>query len=202
SPGGGLTDSDVIYHSIMEFKRAKKVKVVAALGDVAASGGLYIAMSADEIIAHPTSLLGSIGVILSHMEFSGLMEKYGVTAVPVTSGKFKDIESPFRKRTPEETRMLQKIVDHQYQTFLSVVQKGRSKMTPEIIQENADGRLLTSREAVRIGLIDDVGYLDDAYKRLGVISGFPTNRLVRYANSWMTGNNIYSNVFPIESTGF
>jgi len=198
SPGGGLTDADVIYHSLMEFKKSKKVKIVASLGDIAASGGLYVAMAADEIYAHPTTLTGSIGVIMHHMEYAGLMDKYGVTADPVTSGKFKDIESPYRKRTAEETALLQKIVNHQYEKFVAVIAQGRPKMTNNQIRAIADGRVMTSEEARQAGLIDGIQYLDDTYNRLTTLSGFPDNRLIRYANTWATGHNIYSNAFPVE----
>ena len=198
SPGGTITDSDVIYHSIMEFKKAKKVKVVAAMEDIAASGAFYVAMAADEIYAHPTTVTGSIGVVMEHMDVADLMNKLGVTDDPVVSGKYKDIGSQFRKMTPDERALLQSVVNAQYEKFIKVVQDGRPKMTVQQIRAIADGRIMTADEAKERGLIDGIGYLDDAYKRLSQLAGFPTNRLVRYSNIWLTGNNIYSNSFPIE----
>ncbi|MDH4121062.1 MAG: signal peptide peptidase SppA [Deltaproteobacteria bacterium] len=198
SPGGTLTDSDIIYHSLMEFKKTKKVKIVAAMGDITASGGYYIAMAADEIYAHPSTITGSIGVIMPHMEFSGLMKQFGVTADPVTSGRFKDIDSPYRKRTPDEQKLLQEMVNQQYELFIGAVKQGRPRMAERQIRAIADGRVMTAADAKRYGLIDEIGYLDDAYKRLSELAGFPENRLVRYANTWATGNNIYTNAFPIE----
>jgi protease IV len=198
SPGGTITDSDVIYHSLMEFKKAKKIKIVAAMGDLAASGAFYIAMAADEIYAHPTTVTGSIGVILDHMEGSDLMNKLGVKADPVTSGKYKDIMSPFRHMTDEERALLQAVVNTQYEKFLKVVGDGRPKMTAQQIRSIADGRIMTADEAKERGLIDGIGYLDDVYKRITQLSGFPNNSLIRYSNTWLTGNNIYSNSFPIE----
>ena len=198
SPGGTLTDSDIIYHSLLEFKKSKKVKIVAALGQIAASGGLYIAMAADEIVAHPTTLTGSIGVIMPHTDYSGVLERVGIRSNPIKSGKFKDIDSEFRPRTPEEQRMLQRLVDSQHKKFVAVVRAGRKQMTKEEVEAIADGRLLTADEAKEHGLVDEIGYLDNAYKRMSNLSGFPANRLVRYSNAWMTGNNIYSNAFPIE----
>lgn len=198
SPGGTITDSDVIYHSLMEFKKAKKIKIVAAMGDIAASGAFYVAMAADEIYAHPTTVTGSIGVILDHMEAADLMNKLGIKADPVTSGKYKDIGSPYRKMTDEERALLQQVVSAQYEKFVKVVQDGRPKMTLAQIRSIADGRIMTSDEAKERGLIDGIGYLDDVYKRLTAMSGFATNKLVRYSNTWLTGNNIYSNSFPIE----
>ncbi|MDH4249396.1 MAG: S49 family peptidase, partial [Deltaproteobacteria bacterium] len=107
SPGGTITDSDIIYNSLMEFKRSKKVKIIASMGDIAASGALYISMAADEIYAHPTTITGSLGVVMEHMEFSGLMQKLGVVSDPVTTGKYKDIGSEFRPSTDEERKLLQ-----------------------------------------------------------------------------------------------
>lgn len=198
SPGGTLTDSDIIYHSLMEFKRTKKVKIIASMGDIAASGAVYIAMAADEIYAHPTTITGSIGVIMPHMDFSGLMEKLGVKDDPVTSGPYKDMGSPFRPKSKAEEKLLKKLVTQQYEKFVTVVDKGRPKMTTSQVRKMADGSIFSSQDAKAKGLVDKIGYLDDAYKRLSELSGVPRNRLIRYANSWMTGNNIYTNSFPIE----
>ena len=198
SPGGTLTDSDIIYHSLMEFKKSKNVKIVAAMGDIAASGALYLAMAADEVFAHPTTITGSIGVIIPHVDYSGLLERVGIRSDPIKSGKFKDIDSEFRRRTPEEQKMLQKLVDSQHEKFISVIRAGRKNMNRRQVEEIADGRIMTAEEAKERGLVDKIGYLDNAYQRIARLSGFPANRLVRYANPWMTGNNIYSNTFPIE----
>ncbi len=198
SPGGTLTDSDIIYHSLMEFKKSKNVKIVAALGDIAASGALYLAMAADEVYAHPTTITGSIGVIMPHVDYSSVMERLGIRSDPIKSGKFKDIDSEFRKRTPEEQKMLQALVNKQHERFVSIIRAGRKKMNRAHVEEIADGRIMGAEEAKTRGLVDGIGYLDAAYRRIARISGFPANRLVRYANPWLTGNNIYSNTFPIE----
>jgi len=198
SPGGTITDSDIIYHSLMEFKKAKKIKIIAAMEDIAASGALYVAMSADEIYAHPTTVTGSIGVIMEHMEYADLLDKLGVKSDPVTSGRYKDITSPYRKMSAEERALLQQVVSAQYEKFIKVVQDGRPKMNIQQIRSIADGRIMTADEAKERGLIDGIGYLDDVYKRMTQLSGFANNRLVRYSNTWLTGNNIYSNSFPIE----
>ena len=198
SPGGTLTDSDTLHHLLTTFKRSKKVKIVAALGDVATSGGLYVAMAADEIYAQPTSIVGSVGVIVPHMEYSALLEKLGVRADPIKSGPYKDIQSPFRPRTETETRLLQSIVDAQLERFVAVIRQSRPQMNATQIERIADGRLLSADTARQEGLIDDVQYLDQSYQRLTQLSQLPQSRLVRYANVWATGNNIYSNTFPIE----
>ncbi len=198
SPGGTRTDSDIIYHSLMEFKRSKKVKIVAAMGDIAASGAVYVAMAADEIYAHPTTMTGSIGVIMPHMDYSGVMEKMGIRSDPVVSGEFKDIGSEFRKRTPEEQEMIQELIDAQHEKFVQVIIKGRKGMERKDVEAIADGRLLGAERAKELGLVDEIGYLDNAYQRITRLSGFPANRLVRYSNVWATGNNIYTSSFPIE----
>lgn len=200
SPGGTLTDSDIIYHSLMEFKKSKRVKIIASMGDIAASGAVYIAMAADEIFAHPTTITGSIGVVVPHLNYYGLMKKLGLKSDPVTSGRYKDIDSPLKPRDDQERQMLQQLVDAQHRRFVQVIQAGRPKMTREQLRGMTDGRLISAQDAKESGLIDEVGYLDDAYRRLGEISGFPKNSLIRYANAWRTGNNIYSNAFPIEIT--
>lgn len=200
SPGGTLTDSDIIYHSLMEFKKSKRVKIIASMGDIAASGAVYIAMAADEIYAHPTTITGSIGVVVPHLNYYGLMKKLGLKSDPVTSGRYKDIDSPLKPRDDQERQMLQQLVDAQHRRFVKVIQAGRPKMTREQLRGMADGRLISAQDAKESGLIDEVGYLDDAYRRLGEVSGFPKNSLIRYANAWRTGNNIYSNTFPIEIT--
>ncbi len=201
SPGGTLTDSDIIFHSLMEFKKSKNIKIVASMGDIAASGGLYVAMAADEIYAHPTTITGSIGVMMPNLNYSGLFKKLGIVSDPVTSGRFKDIGSPYKPSDPREREILQKLVMEQHKKFVEVIKKGRPKMTTAQIQGMADGRIFSAQEAHKNGLIDGVGYLDDAYRRLAEIAGFPVNRLVRYANIWRTGNNIYSNTFPVELFG-
>jgi protease-4 len=201
SPGGTLTDSDVIYHSLMEFKKSKRVKIVAAMGDIAASGAVYIAMAADEIYAHPTTLTGSIGVIMPHMNYSGLMKKLGIESDSVTSGRYKDMDSPYKPRNEEERRLLQQLVEAQHEKFVTVVRSGRPRMNTQEVRSLADGRIISAQEAKERGLIDAVGYLDDAYRRIGELSGFPRNRLVRYANTWRTGSNIYSSSVPVELFG-
>jgi protease-4 len=201
SPGGTLTDSDVIYHSLMEFKRSKKVKIVAAMGDIAASGGLYVAMAADEVYAHPTTITGSLGVIMPQLNFSGLFRKLGIESDSITTGPHKDIDSPYKPRSEEERKLLQDLINVQFEQFLAVVKAGRPAMSAQSVRELSDGRIVSAREAKERGLIDNIGYLDDAYRRIGELSGFPRNSLVRYANAWQTGNNIYSNTFPVEIFG-
>ena len=201
SPGGTLTDSDIIYHSLVEFKKSKKIKIIAAMEDIAASGALYIAMAADEIYAHPTTITGSIGVIFPHTNYSGLARKLGVESDPVTSGPYKNMGDPLQPRSEDERKLMQALVNAQYEKFLDVVKAGRPQMSTQEVRQLADGRIFTAQQAKEKGLIDKIGYLDDAYRRISELSGFTKNSLVRYANAWQTGNNIYSNTFPVELFG-
>ncbi len=111
SPGGSTTGADMLYHEIVEFKESAHVPIVAALMDVAASGGYYVALPADRIVAHPTTVTGSIGVVLVQPRVNGLMEKIGVAVEVTKSGADKDIGSPFRPSTPEEQRIFQNLID-------------------------------------------------------------------------------------------
>jgi signal peptide peptidase SppA len=124
SPGGSVAAADMMYHSLAEFKHKKKVPVVACMMDVAASGGYYLACGSDGIIAQPSCVTGSIGTIMQTFSVAGTMEKIGVEAVAVKSGKMKDIGSPLHDMTDEEKQILQEIIDRFYEQFLTVVFNG------------------------------------------------------------------------------
>src|SRR5207253_2836967 len=128
SPGGGVTASDDVYGEIVRFKKERKVPVVAALGDVAASGGYYVACAADRIVAHPTTVTGSIGVIMTSLNLEGLLAKVGVRNQTFKAGEHKDILSPLRGATAEERRIVQSILDDLHARFVSVVREGRPKL--------------------------------------------------------------------------
>ncbi|HEX5974286.1 MAG TPA: signal peptide peptidase SppA, partial [Rubrobacteraceae bacterium] len=139
SPGGGVTASDEMHQSILDFKESSGKPVVVSMGDTAASGGYYISTAADRIVANETTLTGSLGVIFSLTNISELADKYGVKQEVVKSGKFKDMGSSFRELTPEEREILQSIVDESYDQFVEVIVKGRG-LPEERVREIADGR--------------------------------------------------------------
>ena len=166
SPGGGITASDVIHHEITRFREETGKPVVAHLGDVAASGGYYVAASAERIVAHPTSLTGSIGVIMPLIGFEGLMEKIGVESRPIKSGELKDMGSMYRPVTQKEETMLQAMVDEYHQRFVSIVAdgfqtRGRSE-SREQIERHCDGRIFSGETAAVLGFADELGYFEDA----------------------------------------
>lgn len=159
SPGGGTAASQEIYREVQ--RTVSKKKVVVSMGNVAASGGYYVALAADKIVANPATLTGSIGVILDVPNFKELLKKIGVSRETVKSGPYKDIGSPVREMTPEERRLLQGVIDNVYQQFVAVVVKGR-KLSREQVERIADGRIFTGEQAKRLGLIDELGSFEDA----------------------------------------
>jgi protease-4 len=165
SPGGGVTASDIMYRDLVNFRQETHKPVVACMMDLAASGGYYLAMGCDRVYAHPSTVTGSIGVIMSLYNAHGLMKMVGVTSEPIKSGPNKDIGNPARPMTPEEHAILQGMVNCFYDQFVEVVAKARKEhLPPERVRELADGRVYTGVEAKKLGLVDEVGYLEDALK--------------------------------------
>ena len=176
SGGGGITASDVLWKSLKDFKAADTNRVVVVLmGSVAASGAYYIATAADAIVANPTTLTGSIGVILNSFNVQELAGKIGLKSVTIKSDGNKDILSPFAELTPEQQQMLQDMVDAMHSRFVSIVAEGRG-LEEARVRAIADGRILLAQEALDNGLVDTIGYLDDAKaefeKRFGVMPVF------------------------------
>ncbi|MEK6526584.1 MAG: signal peptide peptidase SppA [Nitrospirota bacterium] len=192
SPGGTVTASDVLYHELRVFKEKRKIPVVASIMDVGASGGYYVAAAADKIIAHPSSVTGSLGVIMLTVNARGLLEKIGLEATAVASGPKKDMGSPFRAMTEEERAIFQGVIDSFYQRFLSVVQEGRRNLTTDEIRKLADGRIYSGEQAKALGLVDSVGYLDDAIELAKRQAGLTDARVVVYRRPGEYRHNIYS----------
>jgi len=179
TPGGHVTTADVIYHEIEAYKKDTGVPVVAELMGVAASGGYYIASSADLIVAQPTDITGSIGVVAYNVNAEGLLDKIGITDRTIKSGEKKDMGSPLREMTAEEREILQSIIDDLYERFLTVVYRGRKgKIEMKRLRELADGRVFTARQALDLGLIDRVGYMEDAVGAAKGLAGIKEARLV------------------------
>ena len=187
TPGGGVTASDRIYHDIMEFKNRSKLPVHAMFYDVAASGGYYISMSADRITAHPTCITGSIGVISKFYNVSEAMDRIGVSVNVIKSlnsrgdVSFKDMGSPFRPMTPQERALIQGLITEMWDRFTGVVIAGRKgKMDPDKVRQLADGRVFTGEQALKVGLIDSIGYKEDAYKALRDAAKSPDAKIVAF----------------------
>ncbi len=180
SPGGGVTASDVIYNALLRFRESNaKRKVVVLMRDVAASGGYYISAAADKIVAHRTTITGSIGVLISSANFKGLGDKLGVKDVTIKSGKNKDILNPLRDVTVEETNLLQQVVNDMYERFVSIVARGRAIEMAKV-RKLADGRIYTAPQALELQLIDQIGYEEDAIKLVKELTAEKKFRLIRY----------------------
>jgi protease-4 len=192
SPGGTVTASDVLHHEIVKFKAKRKIPVVASIMDIGASGGYYVAVAADKIMAHPSTVTGSVGVLMLTMNARGLLEKIGVEANTVTSGPKKDMGSPFRPMTEEERRIFQGVIDFFYERFLTVIREGRRNLTPEQIRKLADGRIYSGEQAKALGLVDEVGYLDEAIEMAKKEAKLEEARVVAYRRPGEYRNNIYS----------
>src|SRR4026208_307722 len=199
SPGGTVNASDILYHEIKTFKANKKIPVITSMMDVAASGGYYLAMATDAILVHPSTVTGSIGVIMLTVNARGLLEKVGVEANAITSGPRKDMGSPFRVMTPEERGIFQGVIDSFYQRFLTVVQEGRPTLTPDEIKKLADGRIYSGDQAKAAGLVDEIGYLDDAVEMAKKKAGLTEARVVTYGRPGEYHNNIYSRLFGVSA---
>jgi protease-4 len=191
SPGGTVTASDILYHEIMRFKERRKIPVVACILDVGASGGYYVALAADRIVVHPTTVTGSIGVLMLTVNASGLLEKIGVSASYVTSGEFKDMGSPFRSLRPEERAIFQGLIDQLYGRFVQLVARSR-KLDEARVRAIADGRVHTATEAVGLGLVDRIGYLEDAIEMARTAAGLAEARVVTYHRPRQYRATIYS----------
>ena len=196
SPGGYVTKSDILYHELTEFKNAKGVKIVACLMDLGASGGYYVATVADEIIAHPTTITGSLSVIAMKFNVKGLLDLVGIKEETVKSGRLKDIWSPFRPSSDEERRIMQDIIDSFHQRFVNVIADGRKNLTYHEIERLADGRIFTSDQALEAKLIDRIGYMDDAIDRIKSLVGIKTATIITYARPGTYTETIYSGTSP------
>jgi len=168
SPGGAVAPSQEIYR---EVKIAvEKKKVLVSMGSIAASGGYYIASPATRVIANPGTLTGSIGVIMEIPNVEGFMNKLGIKTEVVKSGRYKDMASVFRGIKEEEREVLQGVLDNVHEQFIKAVAEGR-KMLPEDVKKIADGRIFTGEQALEVGLIDELGTLEDTFKVAAKLAG-------------------------------
>ncbi|OGL74651.1 hypothetical protein A3C96_04295 [Candidatus Uhrbacteria bacterium RIFCSPHIGHO2_02_FULL_60_10] len=171
SPGGTVGASQALYDALLKM-RARGIKVVALMEDVAASGGFYLAMGADKVIAHPGTVTGSIGVIMQSYEYSKVLEALGVNVQTVKSGPFKDTMSPARPMRPDEQDLLQGLITDTYAQFCDVIATARG-LSLDTVHAFADGRIMTGRQAARWGLVDQLGSLDDAQRTAEKLAGLP-----------------------------
>lgn len=194
SPGGTVTASDLMYTELLHFKQRTggERPVVAVLMDVAASGGYYIACGADEIVAHPTTVTGSIGVIIQTVNFAGTMAKIGIASDAIKSGKMKDAGSPLRELKPEEREVFQGLVNEFFDRFVQVVAEGRPDLDEDRVREIADGRVYSAAEAVELGFVDRIGTLRETVADIKEQIGAERVRVVTYQRPLGWRPNVYA----------
>lgn len=166
SPGGGVTASDILYREILSFKKNTGIPIVSLFMDTAASGAYYVSMASDKIVAHPTTVTGSIGVIVTGINIKEGLEKIGVKDQSFMSGANKNLLSPFAEMTPEKKKIIQGIVDNLFERFFQIVKNNRKQLEETRLRQLADGRIFTSEQALKEGLIDKIGYFEDAVQIL------------------------------------
>jgi len=192
TPGGSTTASDILYKEIVRLKQKTGVKVVAAMMDVAASGGYYVSLPADSIFAHPTTVTGSIGVLFMTPKVTRLMDKIGLDVEISKSGENKDMLSPFRASTEEEDKIMRDLIDELGARFLSLVAEHR-KINQSDLAQISTGRVYLAKEALQTGLIDEIGYLEDAISKAKNLAGLPADaKVIVYRRTEYPDDNLYN----------
>ncbi len=172
SPGGAVSASDYIYHHLVKLREKRDIPLVVSMGDLAASGGYYVAMAVgdqeDSIFAEPTTTTGSIGVIIPHYDLTGLMERFDVKNDSIVSGKHKQLLSMTRSPSPEERQLLQRYVDAAFERFKKIVKSGRPafREDPDALNKIATGQIFGAELAQENGLVDKIGFIEDAINRV------------------------------------
>jgi protease IV len=181
SPGGEVTASDELYDAVLRLKKEKNIPVVVSMGSLAASGGYYMAMSGNKILAQETTLTGSIGVLMQRIDLSGFGEKYGIKGEMIVSdgATFKDAGSPFRPLTEPEHTYFKSILNDSFEVFKDRIEKGRPGLTRQQIDAVANGKIYSAKQALELKLIDRIGYLEDAIADAAVLAGLNNPSAVR-----------------------
>lgn len=197
SPGGGVVPSDEMYRLVQDFKRSTDKPIVASMGSVAASGGYYISAAADTIVANPSTITGSIGVIFNYTNFGEALDKVGVDPEPITSGEFKDLASPADELTDAEREIIEGQVQDNYEQFVATVVDGRP-LSEERVRELGDGRTYSGEQAKQNGLVDELGTIDDAASRARDLAGVKRAEVVRYEESPGLLESVQARIAPQE----
>ena len=179
TPGGTVSASDIMYREVESFRQTTRKPVIAIMMDVAASGGYYLALAADTIVAHPTTITGSIGVIMLTLNAEGLLQKIGVGATAIKSAERKDMGSPFRSLLPEERAIFQSVIDDFQRQFLAKV-VDRRRLPADVVRTLADGRVYTAQQALEHKLIDRIGYVPDALDAARKAAGLDEASVIVY----------------------
>lgn len=181
TPGGGVFESAEIKDKMIQIQEEREIPFYVSMQQMAASGGYYVSAYADKIYATEETLTGSIGVIMTSIEVSGFLEKYGIKVSAITSGESKDIGSMFRPMKDEERKIFQDLIDETYGRFVRVVSEGRSLPEPEV-RKLADGRIYSAYQAMDIGLVDAIGYKENVLADLQADYNLENARVIEYKN--------------------
>ncbi|MCF6157536.1 MAG: signal peptide peptidase SppA [wastewater metagenome] len=192
SPGGEVTASDAIYHEIEQFKKNTGIGVIACITDLGASGGYYVAVSADKIVAHPTAVTGSIGVIMLNVSVEGLLQKIGIKDTTITTAEHKDMGSPLKTISEEEREIFLSVLNAMHERFVTIISNNRRGLEREKIVSLADGRIYIAEQALENGLVDMIGYLDDAIILAKKEAGIKEARVVIYHRPGVYKSTIHS----------
>ncbi len=192
SPGGTVAATDTVYTEVMRFRERTGKPVIAAEADVAASGGYYLALACDRIIAKPSTITGSIGVLMQTFNFSKGMDRLGITGRAVVSRPNKNLASPFEPEKAEHYAILQGLVDQMFEDFSNTVRERRPDLDPSEFADLTDGRVFTGRQALEHGLIDGLGGVREAFEAAKELAELPTARLVKYHAAGATVRSAYA----------
>jgi protease IV len=191
SPGGDVTASDLIFREVQTFKKEHKIPVVACITGMGTSGAYMAALSADRIVAVPSSMVGNVGVLMQSISFEGLMDKLGIKDQTLTSGKFKDTGNPLRDMTNNDKVILQGIVKEFQQDFLAKV-KAHRPVTADDLAVIQDGRVMTATTGMKLHLVDQVGYYEDALKTMESLSISKNPTVVMYRRKGENTGGFYT----------
>jgi protease-4 len=202
SPGGTVTCADAMYDMVVRFRKKTGKPVVASIQEIGASGAYYVSCGADKIMAQPTSLVGSIGVIFETMDFVGTMDKLGIRNHAIASGSLKEMGSPFKNLEPREEEVMRSMIEEYFARFIGVVRDNRpvnEKPAEQLTDYEKDsysgiysGRVFSGDEALKLGLIDKTGLLSDAIDEARALAAVPDAKAVMYRRPYGYGGSIYA----------
>jgi protease-4 len=192
SPGGTVTASDTAYELVKRFRARTGKPVVASIQEVGASGGYYVSLAADRIVAGPTSVVGSIGVIFDTFSFKGTLDMLGVKSEAIKSGALKDVASPLKDLTPDDRALLQATVDEDFARFKGLVVERRKLTDAAAIARVTDGRVFSGEGARAVGLVDSTGILEDAIDVARELGNAKGGRAVLYRKPFGPSGSIYA----------
>jgi protease IV len=202
SPGGTVSSADAMYDMVCRFRKKTGKPVVASIQEIGASGAYYVSCGADKIMAQPTSLVGSVGVIFETMDFVGTLDKLGIRSHAIASGSLKEMGSPFKDLEPREQAIMQQLVEEYFARFIGVVRDNRpvtEKPAEQLTDYEKDsyagiysGRVFSGDEALKLGLIDKTGLLSDAIDEARNLAGVPNAKAVMYRRPYAYGGSIYA----------